>query len=121
MGVGEALPDNHPILTRLVRHAACLHSRYHMGQDRRTPWKWVAGRRAGTAVAESGDNAMCMTRAPNRDRQWPFGMRLGLATRTRESYLGAPKGVARAWTVKRIAEQERWTAADITAMRGATH
>lgn len=45
-------PDEHPVLTWLIRHAACLHTRYHVGPDGRTHCERVAGCRSGAAVTE---------------------------------------------------------------------
>lgn len=86
----------------------------------RTPWARVVGKRSGAAVAEFGERVMYMARGPNRDRRWSFGVWQGLVMRTREAYLGTPEGVVRAWTVKRLAEQERWKVEDVKAARGTT-
>lgn len=116
--IGRALPDEHPAHTWMIRHAACLHNRYDIGVDGRTPWERVAGKRNGAAVAEFGEKVMFLTRRPNKENKWSFGTLLGLVTRTQETYIGSAEGVVRAWTIKRIAEQERWNADELLAMRG---
>lgn len=35
--IARAIPDDHPIFTLPIRHAACLHNRYHVGRDGQTP------------------------------------------------------------------------------------
>lgn len=61
--LGTAVPDDHQILTWIVRHAACLYNRYHVGEDGHTPWERVACKRSHPAAAEFGERVMFMTRA----------------------------------------------------------
>lgn len=44
--LGGALPDDHPVLTWMVRHVACLHNRYHVGNHGLSPSDRVTGRRS---------------------------------------------------------------------------
>lgn len=104
------VPDVHAVLTWLVRHTTCFHNRSHMGPDGCTSWERVAGKRSGTAAAEVGERVMFMTRGPNKESQWSFGpsaFGLWLATRTQEECVGTPKGVSRAWAIKRKREQDK--------------
>lgn len=61
-------------------------------------------KRSGTAVAESGERVMDMTRGPNRERQGSFD---------------TPCGVVRASTFKRLGEQERWSADGVLSVKGS--
>lgn len=63
---------------------------------------------------------MFMTLGPKRGRPWPFGNLMGSVIRAQESYVGMPEGVARAWTFKRVGEQERWKGDEALAVRGTT-
>lgn len=56
--IKETSPDDHPFLTWLVRDAARLHNRYHVGPDGRILWERVAGRRPGTSIADFGEKVM---------------------------------------------------------------
>lgn len=94
--IGQPLPDDRPVQTWMTRHAACLHNRCHVGQDGRTPWERVTGKRTGTAVAEFDEKVMHLARGPNRERNGSFGTWLGLVTRTQGTFVGPPEGVVRA-------------------------
>lgn len=118
--ISARVPDEHRLLSCLIRHAACLHNRYHVGQDGRTPSERVAGRLSAAAVAEFGERVMSMVAAPNKDRQRSLGIWLGLVTRTQESLAGTPEGVIRTWTLKRIGTQERWSSEGLLAIRCTT-
>lgn len=50
------------------------------------------------AVAEFAERVMFMTEGPRKEKQWPFGVWLGLATFTHEAFIGTRGGVVRAWT-----------------------
>lgn len=77
-------------------------------------------RRSGAAGAEFGERVMLMTKGPNRVRQWYFGVWLGLATRTQDTHIGRPEGVAHAWANKRIGAHDRWKAEDVLGVCGPT-
>lgn len=66
------------------------------GGEGRTLWERGAGWTSGTVVADFGERDMCVARGPNRERQWSFGVRMSLVTRTQESYVGISDGVVQA-------------------------
>lgn len=76
--IGCRLPNDHVIITWLVRHSPNVHNRYHVGNDGRTPWERVACRRSERPVTEFEEKAMLMTKAPKKDNTWTFGALLGL-------------------------------------------
>lgn len=53
--IGQTLPDDHAVLTWLVRHAAGLHHRIHVGHDGSTPWERLTGKKTGQSVVELGE------------------------------------------------------------------
>lgn len=63
------VPDDHPILTWVVRHADSLHSRHHVGPNGPTSWERLAGKRSSLTIAVLLERVMFMTRGPNRERQ----------------------------------------------------
>lgn len=94
--IGEAIPDEHLVLTWIVRELVSLRNRFHIGPDRRTPWERAARKRSGASASEFGEKVMEITRWPNKERQWAFGTWLGQATRTLETDSGTPDEVMRA-------------------------
>lgn len=70
-------PDDHPVLTWIVRHAASLHSTYYVGLDGRTPWERMAGKMSEGRVAEFGERVMFITKGPGQERQGAIGVLLG--------------------------------------------
>lgn len=59
--IGGKIPNDHAILMYLVKHSASMHSRYDVRNDFRTPC-----------------DHMFMTRGPNKEETWPFGVWLCL-------------------------------------------
>lgn len=118
--LGGQVPDDHPTLAWLLRHAACLRNSYHVGQDGRMPWYRVAGKRSAAAVAEFNESVRLLTNGPNKEIQWSVSIWLGLVVRTRETYIGTPDGVVRALTIKSVIERDRWNVDEVLAARGAT-
>lgn len=80
-------------LAWLARHTACLYNGYHIEQDGRAPWRIIAGTLAMAAAAELGEGSLLLTKGPNKERHWQFGICWGLVTHTQEAYLVAPEGV----------------------------
>lgn len=101
--IGCAAPDDHNVLTWLVRRAPCPCNR-----------RWV------DVAAEFGESVMFMTKGPRKERQWSFGTWPGRVALTREAWIGTPDGVARPWTIKRTGEQDMWSKDDVLAIRGTT-
>ena len=77
-------------------------------QKRTSCWSgWV--KRGQRPLAEFGEKIMWLDRASEkRDRKWNVGIYFGLVPRSNEVYIGTPAGVVRAWSVKRLAGDERW-------------
>jgi len=53
------------------------------------------------------------------ESSWNEGVWLGHARGSSESLVGTKDGVVRAWTIRRIPEEERWGPESITEMQGA--
>lgn len=51
--IGKDIPDDHPVFTWLVRHAASLHNRYQMGHDSSPPWALIVRARASRVQISS--------------------------------------------------------------------
>lgn len=111
--------DGPPIFTWLVLHAACLRNKYHVGQAGSPSWERVARNRSGAVVAEFGERIMFLTRAPNKERHWPFGVWLGLVMRTQETCVWTTEGVVRAWKVEGTGEQDKWRADEVSVAKCA--
>lgn len=100
--VGQ-VPDGHPVLTWLVRHAPCPHNRYTPrgigGADAVGPRRRKAIRDGCGGIWEI---VMLLSEGTRKDKYWSFGAWLGPVTRTHGAYIGSLEGIVRGWAVKRI-------------------
>lgn len=68
-------------------------------------------------MAEFVERIMHLTRGPNKEGEWGFGVWHGLVSRRQATYVLAPEGIFSSLTIKRVAEQDMWKAEDVLAMR----
>ena len=51
----EPIPPNHPLIGWMARYAGCMHARFAIGRDKRTPYMRQHGRAYGQRVAIFGE------------------------------------------------------------------
>ena len=63
-------------------------------------------------LSESSDRKRSM------ESKWEEGIWIGHARESNEALIGTPKGITRAWTVRRRVPGERWSEDLVTRMKG---
>ena len=112
------------IFSWMVEWAAGLITRYVKGQTGRTAYREARGHDARAPVAEFGGKIMYMPSkntsksAPKVDPKFHDGIWLGLRMKSDESIIGTPNGVIKAKTVRRLPEDQRWSAEEVLNIRG---
>ena len=120
---GEKIPTDAAILQWLVRWAAMLHSRFRLGTDGKTAYERQKGRKCRAEVVPFGEVVHYRKleddgRKKKLDSPWEEGVWLGHARGSNETLVGTREGVVRAWAIKRMPEEERWSAEAIKGMKG---
>ena len=112
-----------PVVPWLVRHAAILITRCRVRPSGRTSFELMKGRRSNGRLAEFGE--IMHFKIPHTklnpgkfEDQWSEGVWLGVDLRSGENYIGTNVGVFRVATVRRVPEDERWSAARIASIAG---
>ena len=110
--LGQKITSSHPGLPWLVMHAANTLNRYAMGQDGRTAYHRLSGKKFNQEVVEFGEEVWYMhpgiTGKHKLDNRWSSGVWLGMRERTNESIIGTSEGCLKARSIKRRPEALRW-------------
>ena len=113
-----------PILQWLIRRAAMAYSRYKLGDDGKTAYERQKGRKCCLEVMPFGEVVRykqlgeTSQERKSLETSWFEGVWLGHARGSSEALVGTKEGVVRAWTIRRMTEEERWDAESITEMQG---
>ena len=98
---------------------------YKVGEDGKTPYERQKGRKCNLEVVPFGEfvryKKLGGTSQERKSLESSWGERvwLGHARGSSESLVGAKDCVVRAWTIRRMPEEERWDPESITEMQGA--
>ena len=97
---------------------------YQIGEDGRTAFERIKGRKCRSPLAQFGERVMYMElrdgkdERPKLERNLKDGVWLGINGRTGEHVIGTSEGVVKAYTVKRRPIDERWSLEEVHAVRG---
>ena len=122
--LGVKLSSKHPVTAWLVEHAADLLSRFHIGDDGRTGYERLKGKRCKEEMAEFGEkvhyryNPKAKTKDDKMEARWGEGFYLGRWWRTGEAIIGTHEGVRRAGTIRRVGGHRRWDRGGLERVRG---
>lgn len=109
--VGRRVPDDHPLLSWMLPHAASLYNNYHVHADGRTVRERLMGKRNMRTVAEFWEKVLYLIRGRDRqERRWDHGIWLGIVPTSNEIHIGTAGGVVTAWTFRRVRHEDRWDA-----------
>ena len=114
---------SHPMLTWLVQHAADCLSKYQVGEDGKTAYERLKGKKFSRAVVEFGEKIHYKKNSKGHkdnklDVKWGEGYFLGFYWKTSEALVGTPAGVKRAGTIRRVGAHRRWDADGLDKIRG---
>ena len=110
-----------PIMQWLVRWAAMMMNRCSVGQDGKTPFERVRGRRCKTEVIRFGEKVWYKKLKPtglgSMDSAWDEGIWMGHNNKSNEVVIGTAEGVVAAYAIKRMEAGKQW---DAEAIKGVT-
>ena len=109
----------------LVRWAAMLLSRYGKGKDGKTPYERQRGRKCELDLVPFGEIVLYRLPEVATDRhqalepRWDKGVWLGYARHSSEVLIGTPKGIIKAWSIRRQPEGQQEDGELVKALRGS--
>ena len=114
---------SHPMLTWLVQHAADCLSKYQVGEDGKTAYERLKGKKFSRPLVEFGEKVHYKKNTKGHkdnklDIKWGEGYFLGFYWKTSEALIGTPEGVKRAGTIRRVGAHRRWDAEGLDQVRG---
>ena len=104
---------NEPIMEWLVRWSAMCLSRFHIGRDKRSAYERQTGKPCRTEVVPFGERVWFRRLTAHSDKKasmdtkWSEGIWLGHNRGSNEALIGTPRGVMKAWAVRRRVPEER--------------
>jgi len=120
---GGGVHPKHPVLSWLVNYCGCLISRFLKGADGRTAYERSTGKRWRIQLPEFAETVLYQPLKGERDvrkiePRFEKGIYLGIQEGTAMRWIGTEEGVVRTWTIKRLADDEKWDKALLDKMVG---
>ena len=123
--LGMEVPDAHPVLTWLARHANFLMSRFRInGHDGKTGYERLKGRKWRRPVVMFGERIWFRplksytAGAGGLENKLMSGRYIGTHGRNGDIMAMTSEGVIKGSSVKRMTQQERWDPSDMEKLRG---
>ena len=121
--LGLVVRANHPVMTWLIQHSADCISKYHMGEDGKTAYERLKGKRFSRPAVEFGEKihykrSVKGQKAHKLDGKWSEGFFLGFYWKTSEAIVGTSDGIKRAGTIRRVGAHRRWDGDGLDGVRG---
>ena len=109
----------------LIRHSAQVINRYRVGEDGKTNWERIKGKKFKREVPEFEECVWFVRPGSHKDSgnkfevKWEDGVWLGVRDESGEHAIGTAKGVSKASTIRRKGFQgERWNKEEILGVNG---
>ena len=109
----------------LVRWAAMLLSRFGKGKDGKTPYERQRGRKCELELVPFGEVVwyrlpeVAVDRHQALEARWAKGVWVKHARHSSETLIGTPKGVVKAWAIRRMAHGQQEDEELVRAIRGS--
>jgi hypothetical protein len=122
--IGAEVPEDHPAMPWLVRHAAAqVVNKHRIGSDGLTRHRRLKGREFNKEVAEFGESVWFLFLKSNGKNKmksrWSSGIWLGIRDEAGEVIIGTEEGEIKCRTDKRKGtKEERWTSGQVENMKG---
>ncbi len=121
--IGAEIPEEHPIIPWVIRHAAQVINRHRIGEDGLTRHRRLKGKNFDKEVAEIGESVWFLylkSKGRNKMRsRWSSGLWLGIRDESGEAIIGTDEGVMKCRTIKRKGtREERWDLGQVEKMKG---
>ena len=110
---GERIPRNHKLMAWLPRQAASTITKFHKGDDGKTAYQRMKGKKFNREVTEFGENVWflkpkCRGKTGMQGR-WSEGIWIGIKDESNEAIVANRIGVYKARSIRRKATQaEKW-------------
>ena len=121
--IGGVVPATHPIIPWMVEHSADVINKYHIGQDGKTPFERIKGKRFNGEMMEFG--CRVWYRVPGEvvggvmAPRWEEGIWLGSRFSSNEHIIGDRGGsVVKARAVRSRPVEESWSREELDRIRG---
>ena len=120
---GRQLNDSNPILAWIPRHACFLLRMYRVGDDGRTPYERLRGRRWRRPAVGFGERVhyrpvQGSRRKNDYEPRNLVGTYVGTNTKNSELLLLTPEGVVRGLSCTRMPEAQRWSTEELDNLKG---
>ena len=111
--LGKKIPEDHPVIAWMVKHAAATMNRFQVGRDGKTAYRRLKGRNFKRQYVKMGEAVWFLkpkTEGKNKgESRWGEGIWLGIREESGEYIIGTQKGVIKVRTIRRRgSHQERW-------------
>ena len=109
--VGVKFSAHHPITSWLIEHAGDTLTKYHVGQDGRTAYERLKGKKFSRETCELGERIWYRLGKPSAHKlepRWCEGVFLGWCWRPGAAKVGTDSGVLRAHGIRRVPVEGRW-------------
>ncbi len=123
--IGKRIKISDDIIHWIVEHAGFILTRYKVSVDGMTAYERLKGRPNRKKVCEIGETVLFKpVRAHSETHRFKlnpnidYGVWLGVNPRNNEDLVGTSAGVFRASVVKRVPEDERWSADKVFSVKG---
>jgi len=121
--VGFPMYETSEILNWMIRHSAMLINIGQRGQDGRSAWERVKGRRFNSELPEFGEQVMFLKPGSlgkdKFDSRWDVGHFLGLRDDSAEMIIGTSCGVLKVRSVRPYASSaDRWDGSSLKTVVG---
>ena len=121
--VGLSLCSSHPVLAWLIEHAADVISKYQVGDDGKTAYERLKGKKFDKEIVEFGEKVHYWYekkggKENKLEVKWGEGFFLGLRWRTGVAIIGSNEGIVKAGTLRRVGAHRRWDGEGLSKIRG---
>ncbi len=122
---GSKFENDNVLIPWLVMHTGEILTRFKMGPDGRTPYFRLKGKHPRTKMIPFGEKVMYMPAKDTREKKnkleprFEDGIWVGIDAEASEAVILTPTGVKLARSVKRLPEDERYSATFLNTCKGA--
>ena len=120
--LGMKISGKHPFVCRLIEHAGDLLSKYQVGEDGKTGYQRLKGKKYRGDEVEFGEKVHYSLKRGARQEKLESrlaeGFYLGKVWRTGEAIIGTKSGVHKSGMIRRVGGHRRWDAEGLGSVRG---
>ena len=119
--IGQEIDAQADVVSFMAEYSAYLLNRLEVGKDGKTPYERTKGKAATVLGVEFGEKLLWKKRAGQKmdkiSSRWSYGIFVGVRSRSGELWVADKDGVHKVRSVRRLAQQDRWSADSISWVR----